>query len=721
MEVGATPLRTDLKASEDDFKRKTNTHIENLSRKICDLEAQSLKLSKALGFPAVSLADAFINLEEPMMPYKELVERIEGLQTDNERQRTEIHELRIERDTLRAKIDASESSPVLSAHNTPSKSDGATLRQLRDLQRRYDELQAVKQRADDKYKAGYRKFEAFKVHLRSARMQEIEDCFKADSPMLTTDERKTRRAEINSIKEKKIEELEAAEQEEIDGDDTSALSVPSRMVIEGDAEDHPTAITANSSEKDKENQQTPVPDVPRRRISVWSISAHSPITPVSQPGTKLQSTPLPTTTATSSTLTLVASARRVPQPVTQEGPSKQQSSTIILIPSSSDTEQNPFHGSSPFPSSCPPTPLPACPAVLNAANSSDTEDSQDPCLSFKVPGPVLQPQPTQDRKPLVMTSTPDLKPRVGVHPSTLPRASLQFVDQRSKSRTSHSDGGANSSMRRTDATDERPRKMRRVSSPGPGAAVSRRNILGEPGASVATPLYVGSGSTPRRKRDRDLSVSTGRRARPAAQDKGKGRQNELKMEATPVNARASSSKQLTDYSTYKGRGRYARDGAEGNTTINAKFVIDPAQNGGRDFQYDEVVRGQQDRRYLEAGDCECCRDYYEAIGPMPNRLQPPLWRTPPSSPNGGRPCLRNGTGTGSARKESAEITSHKQAISRHRHQWARAKTPPAYWSIGFPSTQEAADINEQAREMHRQKEMHVQEEARRDGGRYKKR
>lgn len=46
----------------------------------------------------------------------------------------------------------------------------------------------------------------------------------------------------------------------------------------------------------------------------------------------------------------------------------------------------------------------------------------------------------------------------------------------------------------------------------------------------------------------------------------------------------------------------------GNTTINAKFAIDPEHNGGRDFQYDEVVRGREERRHMEADDCECCRD-----------------------------------------------------------------------------------------------------------------
>lgn len=57
------------------------------------------------------------------------------------------------------------------------------------------------------------------------------------------------------------------------------------------------------------------------------------------------------------------------------------------------------------------------------------------------------------------------------------------------------------------------------------------------------------------------------------------------------------------------------------------------------------------------------------------------------------------------------IELHKKEISRHRHNWERATTPPGYWNIGFPSTQEATDINEKAKEMHQQKLEMVDREA----------
>ena len=48
--------------------------------------------------------------------------------------------------------------------------------------------------------------------------------------------------------------------------------------------------------------------------------------------------------------------------------------------------------------------------------------------------------------------------------------------------------------------------------------------------------------------------------------------------------------------------------SDGNTTINAQYQIDASRNNGLDFQYDAVVRNRLERKYLNAEDCECCRD-----------------------------------------------------------------------------------------------------------------
>ncbi|KAH9851047.1 DNA repair protein endonuclease SAE2/CtIP C-terminus-domain-containing protein [Lenzites betulinus] len=157
-----------------------------------------------------------------------------------------------------------------------------------------------------------------------------------------------------------------------------------------------------------------------------------------------------------------------------------------------------------------------------------------------------------------------------------------------------------------------------------------------------------------------------------------------------------------DYSVFKGRGRYGEELKAGKETINALYELDPTNNNGVDFQYEEVVRDKQLRKHMHASDCECCRDYYDAVGPLPPRLQAPLWRSPESTPS--KPSRNEPF-------EAAAIEEHKQAISRHRQHWARAKTPPGYWNIGFPDTQEVARMNAEAARMHAQKRAMVEDEA----------
>jgi Skp family chaperone for outer membrane proteins len=97
------------------------------------------------------------------------------------------------------------------------------------LQRRYDELQAVKLRAEEKYKADYRKFNTLKAYIRSEEIQDLEAQLKADYPQLTHDDRKRRRAEITVLVQKKMQEVEAAEnsKEEMGWEDTSQFLLPS--------------------------------------------------------------------------------------------------------------------------------------------------------------------------------------------------------------------------------------------------------------------------------------------------------------------------------------------------------------------------------------------------------------------------------------------------------------------------------------------------------------
>ena len=115
----------------------------------------------------------------------------------------------------------------------------------------------------------------------------------------------------------------------------------------------------------------------------------------------------------------------------------------------------------------------------------------------------------------------------------------------------------------------------------------------------------------------------------AKKDKGKSRevQNEFATPATPAMTRTKDQKRIEDYSAFKGRGRYGNAAVSnqcviyffiwfgllnvsrpGDTTINAQYTIDPTRNEGLNYQYDQVVRNKDERRRLDAGDCECCHE-----------------------------------------------------------------------------------------------------------------
>lgn len=104
--------------------------------------------------------------------------------------------------------------------------------------------------------------------------------------------------------------------------------------------------------------------------------------------------------------------------------------------------------------------------------------------------------------------------------------------------------------------------------------------------------------------------------------------------------------------------------------------------------------------------------YYRAIGPLPSRPQAPLWRTPPSSPSKHpRPGSSKLSLDGEANNDddddlgdfAEEMAEHKRQISRHRHRWEAPMTPPGYWDISFPDTQQVEDINVRAQQIHAKK------------------
>jgi len=79
---------------------------------------------------------------------------------------------------------------------------------------------------------------------------------------------------------------------------------------------------------------------------------------------------------------------------------------------------------------------------------------------------------------------------------------------------------------------------------------------------------------------------------------------------------------LDTYMQFKGRGRYKPARPTSSETINAEFEINPSANDGLNYAYDAVVRNKEERRKMHGGDCECCKEYYRTVGPLPPRRNP---------------------------------------------------------------------------------------------------
>ncbi|KAJ3286275.1 hypothetical protein HK104_009123 [Borealophlyctis nickersoniae] len=92
---------------------------------------------------------------------------------------------------------------------------------------------------------------------------------------------------------------------------------------------------------------------------------------------------------------------------------------------------------------------------------------------------------------------------------------------------------------------------------------------------------------------------------------------------------------------------------------------------GVPYKYQEVVRRKEDRKRMHGEDCPCCTGFYRAAGPV-------------------KPLKELGAPT-------PTDEDHIQVVSRHRY-WAKnPETPPGFWQVDFPTTQEAREYNEQAR------------------------
>ncbi|KAJ3575007.1 hypothetical protein NP233_g1379 [Leucocoprinus birnbaumii] len=337
--------------------------------------------------------------------------------------------------------------------------------------------------------------------------------------------------------------------------------------------------------------------------------------------------------------------------------------------------------------------VPVIPLDVNITTSSDTEDdSQAPRLYPSSPINPPATSPFSAVKPTVKQMMyGNLLARLSHNPSRAMEDTVATTSGSYIKPEPEDDTGI--------LTDERPAKKPRLS-------------LGLP---IQTPKAVKPDfAVPRRV------FSTGRMAK---------EKKLLADENTPVGkattfTRLPGQTRMDAYALSKGSGRYGKQPAPATKTINSMFTINPERNGGVTHQYEQVVRDKAERMRMDAGDCEECRDWYTAIGPLPTRDRGPLWRSPSTTPI--KRCKRhNHHDTNNSNSHDREVSPspsdrrqtdielHKKQVSRHRQNWARSNTPPGYWNIGFPDTQEARVINEQAEEMHQRKFREVEREVER--------
>ncbi|CAG8681313.1 20559_t:CDS:2, partial [Dentiscutata erythropus] len=95
------------------------------------------------------------------------------------------------------------------------------------------------------------------------------------------------------------------------------------------------------------------------------------------------------------------------------------------------------------------------------------------------------------------------------------------------------------------------------------------------------------------------------------------------------------------------------------------------------IRYNEVVRKQSERRQLQGEDCRDCR----RVSPMP---------IPDAT------GLNRGHSNQEEQSAEALMEARLQLTSKHRSRYSRAPTPPGFWRVGFPTSQELAETNEQS-------------------------
>ncbi|KAG8169165.1 hypothetical protein KVR01_001914 [Diaporthe batatas] len=157
------------------------------------------------------------------------------------------------------------------------------------------------------------------------------------------------------------------------------------------------------------------------------------------------------------------------------------------------------------------------------------------------------------------------------------------------------------------------------------------------------------------------------------------------------------------------------------------FKPNPGYNDGLTYVYGEVVRGRQARSALSGcTDLNCCGKTFRSFAKAERSTIGPSVTTRAEDIKLleeylGDDAYKLGTLTRDEKEETwllAKTWELATKFGRHRQRYSRMPSPPGYWTVEFPSTQERAEERRQAEEIQKALVKERYREAMRPGGRW---
>ena len=136
------------------------------------------------------------------------------------------------------------------------------------------------------------------------------------------------------------------------------------------------------------------------------------------------------------------------------------------------------------------------------------------------------------------------------------------------------------------------------------------------------------------------------------------------------------------------------------------FVINPENNQGLSHAFNDVVRGKDARKSLDATSCPNCAKV-SSLKYLNN------WKFYPLHGDCDGACA--GAILGNHRGDQ-----HIQQVSKHRGVWPSEPVPPGFWNSNFPTEEQLAQDREEAERRKTERVRQIAEEAARGNGRWKR-